>query len=343
MDYGAFQKLVERDALPPVLLLAGPEPLLLDDALTRVTRALFPEGSDATLSREVLEAREAGAEAIARSALTMPFLAARRLVAVRGAEGLGPKQAESLVAYIATPNPATVLLFLVEQDLPSSHWLARAVPAAAVVTVPRPVGRAVVSWLRARAAADGLELGEEAASLLVQLVGDDLTTLLGEVEKAAVAGGAQNRRVTVNEVRAVVGEHRLRHVFDLTRALERRDRAGALAVLGQLLNAGEEPLAILGMIVRETRAVWQVSDSLRRGRPADEIGRALRRPAAAVAAVMTLAQSTPPETARRRLELCWDVERRLKSGGAPRAELALLVSELCVPGPRPAIGAGSRG
>jgi DNA polymerase III delta subunit len=343
MDHGAFVKLVERGDLPPVLLLAGPEPLLLDDALARVTRALFPEGADATLSREVLEAREAGAEAIARSALTMPFLAPRRLVAVRGAEGLGPKQAEPLVAYVAAPNPATVLLFLVEQDLPGSHWLARAVPAAGVVSLPRPVGRAVVSWLRARAAADGLELGEDAASLLVQLVGDDLTTLCGEVEKAAVAGGAQNRRVTVNEVRAVVGEHRLRHVFDLTRALERRDRAGALAVLGQLLNAGEEPLALLGMIVRETRAVWQASDALRRGRPADEIGRALRRPPAGVAAVMTLAQSTPAEAARRRLELCWDVERRLKSGGAPRAELALLVSELCAPFPRPAASFGPNG
>src|SRR4030095_2996139 len=121
MDYGAFQKLVDRGPLPAVLLLAGPEPLLLDDALARVTRALFPEGSDATLSREVLEAREAGAGVIARSALTMPFLAARRLVAVRGAEGLGPKQAEPLVAYMQAPNPATLLLFLVEQDLPLSH------------------------------------------------------------------------------------------------------------------------------------------------------------------------------------------------------------------------------
>ena len=32
------------------------------------------------------------------------------------------------------------------------------------------------------------------------------------------------------------------------------------------------------------------------------------------------------------LERCWDVERRLKSGGEPRAELTALVAELCAPG-----------
>jgi hypothetical protein len=29
------------------------------------------------------------------------------------------------------------------------------------------------------------------------------------------------------------------------------------------------------------------------------------------------------------VERCWEVERRLKSGGEPRAELTALVAELC--------------
>jgi DNA polymerase-3 subunit delta len=222
-----------------------------------------------------------------------------------------------------------VLLILVDTELSAGHWLLKAVPSAAVVPVPRPIGRAVVSWLRTRAAQDGLEIGEDAAGLLVQLVGDDLTTLLGEVEKAALNGGPGNRKVTVAEVRAVVGEHRLRHVFDLTRALERRDVAGALAVLGALLNAGEEPLGVLGMLTRDARAVWQAKDALARGRGADELGRALKRPPAGVAAISGLAQSMSLETAARRLTRCWEVERRLKSGGAPRAELTLLIADLC--------------
>jgi DNA polymerase-3 subunit delta len=127
----------------------------------------------------------------------------------------------------------------------------------------------------------------------------------------------------------VVGAHRLRHVFELTRALERRDAAGALAVLGALLNAGEEPLGVLGMLAREARTLWQVADALERGQSPDDIGRVLRRPPAAVAAVTALARSVSAEGCRRRLARCWDVERRLKSGGQPRAELALLITDLC--------------
>jgi DNA polymerase-3 subunit delta len=197
------------------------------------------------------------------------------------------------------------------------------------VPAPPLAGRALASWLRAHAQARGYELREDAAGLLVELSGDDLTRLVGEVEKAALAGGPDNRRVTVAEIRAVVGEHRLRHVFDLTRALSVRDTASALTVLESLLNAGEEPLAVLGMLTREARATWQAVDALRAGRAPDEIARSLRRPPAAATALLERARSLSGPTAARHLARCWDVERRLKLGGAARPELSLLVADLC--------------
>ena len=130
-----------------------------------------------------------------------------------------------------------------------------------------PAGRQLVGWLVARARTDGFELGESAASLLAELSGGDLTQLRGDVAKAALAGGPDNRRVGVEEVRAVVGEHRLRHVFELTRALIAGDAGAALSVLEALLNSGEEPLAILGMLAREVRALALAADGLRRGPP----------------------------------------------------------------------------
>jgi DNA polymerase-3 subunit delta len=195
--------------------------------------------------------------------------------------------------------------------------------------VPALGGRALTGWLRNHAQAQGYDLREDAANLLVELSGDDLTQLVGEVEKAALAGGPDNRRVGTAEVRAVVGEHRLRHVFDLTRALTARDAGTALALLESLLNAGEEPLAVLGMLAREARATWQAAGALRAGRPAEEIARALRRPPAAAAALLDRARSVSPAAAARQVARCWDVERRLKLGGAARPELSLLVADLC--------------
>ncbi|MBI2524809.1 MAG: DNA polymerase III subunit delta [Candidatus Rokubacteria bacterium] len=329
MDYAGFMRAAGSGRTPPVVLLHGPEPLLLEDAVAAVTRALFPDPSLAALSREVLEVREAGVHEILRSALTLPCLTPSRLVVARGADGLPAKQAEPLAAYCKAPNPSTVLLLVAGETLAPSHWLLRLLPAAAVVTAPRPAGHAVLTWLRGRAKAAGFELEEEAAALLVELTGEDLAALVGEVEKAALAGGPDNRRVGPAEVRAVVGEHRLRNVFELTDALAARDLARALGVLASLLQAGEEPLAVLAMLAREARAAWQAQQWLRAGRSPDEVVRALHRPQAAGAALVRLAGALPPRAGSRRLARCWDVERRLKLGAPARPELSLLLADLC--------------
>ena len=328
MDYAAFLKAADAGTPPTVALLHGAEVFLLDDAVARVTRGLFAEGDDLSLAREVLDAREAGVEGIVQSALLLPWTGSRRLVVARAVDDLAARAAEPLAAYCREPNPSTALLLIAGQLTPT-HWLNKAVPRAAAVAVQAPTGGQLVAWLRGRGRTDGIEVTEEAALLLVQLVGDDLTQLRGELDKAALAGGADNRRVGAAEVRAVVGETRARHVFDLTRALVDRDRGAALAVLLRLLGAGEDPFALLGMLAREVRTAWRAAEGLRLGRPEDEIARSLGRPPAAASAMIARARSLAPEQAARHLERCWEAERRLKLGGLPRPELSLLVADLC--------------
>ena len=41
------------------------------------------------------------------------------------------------------------------------------------------------------------------------------------------------------------------------------------------------------------------------------------------------ARALRPDRAARQLRRCWEAERRLKLGGAPRAELSLLIADLC--------------
>ena len=292
MQYAAWLQGLARGQVAPVVLLHGPEPFLIEEALAALTRVVCSDPGLLAMSREVLEAREAGAEGIVRAAETLPWGTPRRLVVARGVEALGAKQAEPLVAYLRAPNPATVLALPVSQPLASSHWLRSAVPAAAAVEIPELAGRALAGWLRSRASAEGLELADDAAQLLVAMVGDDPAALVGEMGKAALAGGPENRRVGTAEVRAVVGEHRSHEVFELTRAIERRDGAAALLLLERLLAAGEEPLRILAILSGQSR-------------------------------------QAAPRAVGERLERCWQVERRLKLGGAPRPELAVLVALLC--------------
>ena len=320
---------------PPALaLLHGGDAQLLDDALAAATRGLFPDATQVALGREVLEGAEVTADTVVRAASTLPFMTAMRLVVVRRAQALPPKAAEALAAYGRDPNPSTALLLLADEPLGASrdrrtdHWLLQAMPASAVVTLPVREGRSLEAWLRERAAAEGLTIGEEAARLLVQWVGDDAASLLGEPRKAALAGGARNTSVGVKDVTAVVGEQRLSGVFDLTRAVQRREVGPALRMLDRLL-AAEEPIRLLALLVADTRATMTVADLAARGEAVDQIARVVRKPPHVVDAIARGPGSAPRATLSRRLARCWEAERRLKSSADARAELAALVVDLC--------------
>jgi DNA polymerase III delta subunit len=260
-------------------------------------------------------------------------MTAMRLVVVRRCQALSAKGADTLAAYARDPNPSTSLLLLADESLGPSrerreHWLLAAVPASAIVALATRDGRSAEAWLRQRAAAEGLTVGEEAARLLVQWVGDDGASLLGEARKAALAGGQDNTTIGVKDVTAVVGEHRLSGVFDLTRAVQRREVGTALRALDRLL-ATEEPMRLLALLTADVRATITVADLAARGQGAEQIARVVRKPAPVVDAIARGPGAAPAPVLARRLERCWEAERRLKSSGEPHAELTALVVDLC--------------
>lgn len=304
---------------------------LLDDTLAAVTQGLCPDANAALFDREILDGREVTPSLAVQSAMIMPVMAHRRLVAIRHCQALAVKGVDALGDYCARPNPAACLLLLADESLKGArdrkdHWLLGAVPVAATVALPARQGPALEQWLRRRASGEGITMSEEAARLLVQWVGDDGAALLGEARKAALAGGPENRTVGVREVSAVVGEHRVSGVFDLTRAVERRDVGLALRTLESLL-ATEEPMLLLAMLTREVRTAWTIREWLQRGQSIEQIARTLRRPLPAVQAHASARPS--PATEATRLRRCWVAEARLKSGGEPRGELSALVVALC--------------
>jgi DNA polymerase-3 subunit delta len=333
MDYAAFLQAAGRGQPPPIALLHGPDPQLLDDALAAATRGLFREAGEAALGREVFEGAEVSVDDVVRAASTLPFMTAMRLVVVRRCQALPAKGAEALAAYARDPNPSTSLLLLADESLAASrdrrdHWLLGAIPPAAVISLGMREGRAAEAWLRQRAAAEGLTVGDEAARLLVQWVGEDGASLLGEVRKAALAGGSDNTVVGVKEVTAVVGEHRLSGVFDLTRAVQRREVGVALRTLDRLL-ATEEPIRLLALLTADVRATITVADLTARGQATEQIARVVRKPPPVVDAIARGPAAAPAAVLARRLERCWETERRLKSSGEPHAELTALVLDLC--------------
>jgi len=232
----------------------------------------------------------------------IPFLAEKRLVIVEGlltrlapqkGRELSTSQRERLTAladYLPRLPETTRLVFIEDKPLPARHSILRLAQREERGYVKRfdpPDARALPRWIEKRVRKYGGEIEPQASRQLAAVVGTDrsaersrrsLRLLDQEIVKLVTytqspTGG---QAITTADVEAVVPYAQAAVVFDLVDALGRRDGRTAAQTLHRLLDAGEHPLRLLAMIVRQFRLLIQVKELKAGGGTPRDIAQALR-------------------------------------------------------------------
>ncbi len=231
----------------PVYLLSGDEDVLKDEAVRALVQTAVGGESDRDFNLDVRYASDLTSDAFHALVNTLPMLAERRAIVVRGMEQLGKRKTklrDEVLRYLAAPNPTTVLVLVVAAGEEPDAELVRA--STAVVLEPLSVER-VPRWIQHYASTLGITLAPDAADLLLGAVGTDLSTLARELEKLATLGGG--RPVTAEDVSSLVGVRRGETVYDLVHAaLERRVARAAQLVEPVLEQAGMSGVKILSLL-----------------------------------------------------------------------------------------------
>lgn len=181
------------EAIAPIYLLAGAEPLLVQEARERVVEAATERGFS---ERQFIQVdRSFSWDADLTAAAAPGLFAARRILDVRmpgckpGVDG-----ARVLTAWADKPDPDNLLLLSFGNwDAASrkTKW-ARAVDKAGVLVEIWPLKpRELPGWIRQRMAAAGLKAGPEAVAMLSELVEGNLLAAQQEIDKLALAGNDQ--------------------------------------------------------------------------------------------------------------------------------------------------------
>jgi DNA polymerase-3 subunit delta len=165
-------------------------------------------------------------------------------------ESGGSGDAGSLEAYVRNPTPGTVVVIEASRFDFDGEDKARVERAQKFFSaVPAQVEFRAFSPEAARALAQtlarevGLQLGLAELALLLDATGGDAARLAVEIEKLKLFAGT--RKVTSEDIAALVPDARGATVFALVAALGRGDRSRALEILDTLVRAGEYmPLAL---------------------------------------------------------------------------------------------------
>ncbi len=322
-----------RGQAAPVYLLVGEEVLLREEFLSRLLGALLPSGME-SLNLEILSGSEAaGADLITRCR-TVPAFSARRVVLLKEADRLRTEGWEAVLAYLEAPSSTTCLICVADKLETADRRLQRIEQVWKGLRCAPPRNederqRRTQRWMRDRARQQGKSLTPEAEMLLLTLQGPDLLRLAQEVDKLCLFVG-EGQQIDLEAVEALVGQGRVHGIFELTRAVGHRDLDGALSCLRRLLEGGEEPLAILGMLARQVRLLLRAKDLVDESRPPGEISRLLGVPRVFLSEILEGAKVSSVARLEQGLMRLLDLDRALKSSGRLQPlYLELAVIDLC--------------
>ncbi|EEG78062.1 DNA polymerase III subunit delta [Dethiobacter alkaliphilus] len=274
-DYLRLKRELEAGTLHPVYIFTGSEDFLMQDAVAAVYGLMEAKAAVSTdYSR--IEGPQYALGDVLDMVDTVSLFGDSRMVTVADApyfaKGAGSKEdLAKLQAYLARRDAASCVVFCA-RDFMKTTKAAKELAASGGVFVFEPLkGAALADWLRKRVASVGKTASSHTLNLLVERVGRDLRRLANEVDKLATYLGDDRQELDESTVMLATSRSIQGDIFALTDAVVYGRAPKALFLLKDLLGAGEPPLRILAMLVRQFRLLGSAHELLNNGCRADEL------------------------------------------------------------------------
>ncbi len=276
--------------LRPVYLVAGEEPYLERLVFAELKRAALA-GSVPGLNDEYLQAGEVTVERVLAAARTLPMMAKRRLVVVRGLERWEPRAAEDdagdepkaktrdtkdreppldrLAEYAKSPSPSTVLV-LIGSGLDKRRRLFTQARTAGFLVGCESLDRASLPGFVEREVRERkARIAPDIADLVAELSGPELSQVADAVDRLCLFVG-EDAEITEDAVAECVVKLRPSTVWELVGAVGRRDLGAALRALDQVYDPADRGLRLLGVLAWSTRQLVRFDAAQRAGASMNE-------------------------------------------------------------------------
>ncbi|MBN1246963.1 MAG: DNA polymerase III subunit delta [Anaerolineae bacterium] len=314
-----------------VYVLHGENGLAREEALAQIVAECGLADEFRDMNTEILEGAVSPGE-LRRACGVVPFLSAVRIVVARDVlSKVRADATQEIVDVLPDVAPTTHLIFDEDKTLPKSHPLLKQSDAAGIQVqhFAVPDARSLPGWVVQRTRSYGGQIEGRAAAILAQNIGGNLRLLDQEIQKLLLYVGDRDE-ITAEDVRVMVPYIQSADViFQLVDAMGQRDGRRAATYLHRLLEVGEHPLGIFGMIVRQFRLLIQIRWLIDQHYPQSQIVSRLSLHPYVAKKVSAQADQFTPSQLQDAYRLLMDTDLAIKRGEVP-ADIALdmLVAQL---------------
>ena len=244
-------------------MVAGPEEYQCRQAISLIKKRALTEEALAFNYTE-FDAEHSPMRDVVAIANTYPMMFPRRVILVANLEKIRSPDQEALLDYIEDPSSRTVFILSADKLDRRTAFYKRLIEKACVVEFPKLKGIALERWAEDYLQRHRFRLSPASLKKVVDLAGEDVQSLASELEKLLIYG-TKERTVHDEAINDLISRSRQHSIFEFTRALGLRDRAGALRQLANLVDSGEHYLLILSMMARHFRQILIAKDLMDRG------------------------------------------------------------------------------
>lgn len=221
MDAEDIIQSLKNKQFQPIYFMHGDESYFMDRVANYAADHLLTEEEKA-FNRNILYGREVGPGNNLVSLLKgIPMMGDKQVVIIKEAQDF--KEFDKLTSYFTSPSKST-LLFICYKGSPDKRkkdyktWAANSV----MVEFKKLYDNKIPAWVTAFLKNHKYQIQPAAAQLIADSIGNDLSTIAGELQKLMISVPA-TQTIDVNHVDRYIGINKDFNVFELTNALGKRD------------------------------------------------------------------------------------------------------------------------
>lgn len=335
MNYRAVWQEMQKERGKRVFLSYGPDDFFREEAVAQLKQSLL-NPDYAVYNYTALDGKTVGPNEVVEVASTMPFLDNYRLIVVRDPvflaaaknrktnEASGGRM-DGLLSYLRDPMPTTCLV-LTAAEADKRTALFKAVNQAGMVFFSAGTSdRELSAWAKQKADDAGKKFGTEALQMLLEGTAKDARLLQQEMDKLFTYLG-DRKVIEKDDVLAVGSRLPENNVFSLLDNIGFKRKEAALRQLREILQGGEPPVRLLGLLISQVRLILAGKIRAQRGYTPKQIAAELGAHPFRVQKGLAQGKHYTPHELRRMLQLLIEAEEALKRGkGDPLLALELFV------------------
>jgi len=267
-------------------ILSGQDDFSLNQSLEEIKRDIG-DLEIIAISTTALDGQQVTLDQLRTVGETVPFLAGKRLVIIRGllerfeVKGKSRRQKKTprltnqqdeykLFGSCITQIPDSTILVLLESRITNSNPLFREIADKAVIkSFPLLRDAQLRQWIRKRVAEEGGSISPQAVELMAKLVGSNLWIMASEINKLILF--TLGRRIEEEDVKMLTSYTQQDSVFAMIDAIVEFKAELAEQLLQQLLQRGAPPVYLLFMLSRQIQMIVRARELRNQGKPKTEI------------------------------------------------------------------------